>query len=164
MDEALEERAEAGGGGAGGAAAGAVLAGFPVVIETAVAWGEMDALGHVNNVVYFRWFESGRIAYLDRIGFLGGGPGSAVGPILAETRCRFRRPLHWPDVVRIGARAVAVEEDRFTMEYRVVGLSAGVVAAEGSGVVVSYDYGANRKAALPAAVRAAIERVEGSDR
>ena len=149
-----------GGGGAPDAAAGGLLAGFPVVVEAAVAWGEMDALGHVNNAVYFRWFESARIAYLDRIGFLGSGV--AVGPILAETRCRFRRPLHWPDVVRVGARALTVEADRFTMEYRVVGLSAGVVAAEGSGVVVSYDYAGGRKVELPASVRAAIERVEGA--
>lgn len=158
MDDGMEGPVGTGGGDG---AAGALLAGFPLVIEAPVAWGEMDALGHVNNVVYFRWFESGRMAYLERIGFVGSVAG--VGPILAETRCRFRRPLHWPDVVRIGARALTVEEDRFTMEYRVVGEATGAVAAEGSGVVVSYDYGAGRKVALPAAVRAAIQRVEGAE-
>ena len=39
------------------------VADYPVVIETPVAWGEMDAYGHVNNIVYFRYFESARIAY-----------------------------------------------------------------------------------------------------
>ncbi len=130
---------------------------FPVTIEAPVAWGEMDALGHVNNAVYFRWFESARIAYLDRIGFLG----DVVGPILARTECRFRRPLHWPETVRIGARTLAVGPDRFTMEYRIVAVSTGEVAAEGTGEVVSYDYETGRKAPLPEAVRIAIEQLEG---
>lgn len=46
------------------------LEGFPVVIELPVVWGEMDAFAHVNNVVYFRYFESARIAYLERINCL----------------------------------------------------------------------------------------------
>ena len=140
----------------------AELADFPVVITVPVAWGEMDAFGHVNNIVYFRWFESARIAYLDAIAFRGGAAG--VGPILASTQCRFRRPLAYPDVVRVGARTTAVKDDRFTMEYRIVSDAAGGVAAEGSGVIVAYDYASAAKAALPAAVRARIGEVERTDR
>ena len=141
----------------------AELAGFPVVITVPVAWGEMDAFGHVNNIVYFRWFESARIAYLDAITFRGDG---SVGPILASTQCRFRRPLAYPDVVHVGARTTDVADDRFTMEYRIVSDVAGGVAAEGGGVIVAYDYASAGKAALPAAVRARIGEVEqrGSER
>ena len=46
----------------------AALAGFPVVVSWPVQWGDQDAFGHVNNTIYFRWFESGRIAYLKRLG------------------------------------------------------------------------------------------------
>lgn len=131
------------------------LTGFPIVLSLPVAWGDMDAYGHVNNTVYFRWFESARIAFLDRIGFRTGPP-TGVGPILASTHCRFRRPLAYPDTVHIGARAGEVGEDRFTMEYRVVSEAAGL-AAEGTGVVVSYDYGRAEKAPIPASVRGAID-------
>ncbi len=48
----------------------ALLPSYPVVVEWDVAWGDMDAYGHVNNVVYFRYFEQARIAYLERIGWL----------------------------------------------------------------------------------------------
>ena len=41
---------------------------WPVTIELPVQWGDMDSFGHVNNVVYLRWFESARIAYGNRIG------------------------------------------------------------------------------------------------
>jgi acyl-CoA thioester hydrolase len=44
------------------------LASCPVIIEIPVAWGEMDALRHVNNIAYFRYFESARIAYFERLG------------------------------------------------------------------------------------------------
>jgi acyl-CoA thioester hydrolase len=138
---------------------GELLAGFPVTIEVPVAWGEMDAFGHVNNIVFFRYFESARMAYLDAIGFRGGDGGP--GPILASTQGRFRRPLEYPDTVHVGARAPEVGPDRFVMEYRVVSRRLGEVAAEGSGVVVSYDYTARRKAPLPDAVAARIRELEG---
>jgi acyl-CoA thioester hydrolase len=136
------------------------LAGFPIVIEVPVAWGEMDAFGHVNNIVFFRYFESARIAYLDAIGFRGDGADKA-GPILASTHCRFRRPLAYPDTVRIGARATDIAADRFTMEYRIVSDRLGDIAADGGGSVVAYDYATGRKATLPAAVRARMEQLAG---
>lgn len=131
--------------------------GYNVVVETPIAWGDMDAFGHVNNTVFFRFFESARIAYLDRINFRGDK--SSPGPILAATHCRFRKPLIYPDDVRIGARVVEVSGDRFTMEYRIID-GRGDVAAEGGGVVVAYDYAAGAKASIPEAVRAAIRSLD----
>jgi acyl-CoA thioester hydrolase len=134
------------------------LHGFPVVIEIPVAWGEMDAFGHVNNIVYFRYFESARIAYLEAIGLRGD---VGVGPILASTHCRFRLPLEYPDSVLAGARVTEVGDDCFTMEYRVVSRRHNAVAAEGGGVVVAYDYAARRKARLPEDVVARIRELGG---
>lgn len=136
------------------------LASFPVTIGVPIAWGDMDAFAHVNNTVYFRWFESARIAYFDHIGFRGGTSHDGVGPILASTQCRFRRPLVYPDAVRVGARVSDVGVDRFTMEYRVVAEATGDVAADGSGVVVAFDYRAGGKTALPAGIRDAIRALE----
>jgi acyl-CoA thioester hydrolase len=144
-----------------GADVEALLEGFPVVVAVPVHWGEMDYFRHVNNTVFFRYFESARIAYLDRIRFREEETQGGVGPILASTHCRFRRPLTYPDTVLVGARATEVAADRFTMEYRLVSRAQGEVAAEGGGVLVSYDYAAGRKAPLPEPVRAAIERLEG---
>jgi acyl-CoA thioester hydrolase len=141
----------------GSPAAGPLLEGFPVVVPVAVAWGEMDAFGHVNNVVYFRYFENARIEYLVRIGF---ADARQVGPILASTHCRFRLPLTYPDQLQVGIRSTDVADDRFTFEYRLVSERHGAVAAEGGGVIVSYDYQGGRKAPLPSSVRRAIEELE----
>ena len=134
-----------------------LLDSYPVVIETDVAWGDMDAFNHVNNTVYFRWFESGRIAYFRQVGFTGN---DAVGPILASTSCRMRIPLAYPDRVAIGARVRDIGDDRFTMEYAVVSRTLKKIAAEGEAVVFSYDHQAKRRAPLPAGVRQRMERLE----
>lgn len=136
------------------------LDGFPVIVELPIAWGDMDYFRHVNNIVFFRYFESARIEYLERIGFRELTEERSVGPILAATDCRFRRPLTWPDTVGVGARVTEVGDDRFTMEYRLVSRKTGEVAAVGGGTLVSFDYAAQRKVPLPESVRRAIEALE----
>lgn len=118
----------------------------------------MDAFGHVNNTVFFRLFESARMAYLDRVRFSGAD--SNLGPILASTHCRFRRAIIYPDVVSVGARVSEISDDRFTMEYCIV-TQDGEVAGEGGGVVVAYDYGSGTKISVPAEVRTAIRELDG---
>jgi len=136
------------------------LALFPVVIELDVAWGEMDAYAHVNNVVYFRYFENARIVYLDRIGWMASKLESGLGPILASTSARYRKPVSYPDHLLVGARISDIQTDRVTFDYRLVSTKLNAVACEGQAVVVSYDYRADQKTAIPEAVRQAIEELE----
>jgi len=130
---------------------------FPVVIDIPVQWGELDAYGHVNNTVFFRYFESARVEYLERCGFLSSYDEQGIGAILHSTSCRFRQPLLYPASVWVGARTVEVKEDRFTMEYVIVCRETGSVIAEGEGVVVSFDYEARKKVPLPPKVMKGIE-------
>ena len=141
-----------------------LLEAYPVVIEIPVAWGEMDSLLHVNNVVYFRYFESARMAYFERIGVWQHMGETGVAPILASTQCRFRLPLTYPDTVSVGARVSEVGDDRFTMKYVVVSHVQGRIAAEGEGLLVSYDYRGLKKAPLPEETRARIQVLEGGAR
>ncbi|MCH7716432.1 MAG: acyl-CoA thioesterase [Gemmatimonadetes bacterium] len=136
-----------------------LLSGFPVVIELPIQWGEMDAYGHVNNTVFFRFFESARIAFLDRCGFLAAHGELEVGAILHSTACRFRRPLFYPDTISVGARASEVLTDRFIMEYKIVSHSQDEVVAEGTGTVVSFDYNTRSKTDLPEMVREGLARL-----
>ena len=139
-----------------------LLEAYPVVIETPVAWGEMDSLRHVNNIVYFRYFESARMAYFDRVGFWAYMDETGVGPILASTRCKFILPLTYPDTVSVGARVSEIKDDRFVMSYAIVSHNHARLAAEGEGLIVSYDYRALTKAPLPEEIKRRIRDLEGA--
>ena len=134
---------------------------YPVVIEIPVAWGEMDALQHVNNIVYFRYFESVRVAYLEKIDFLGSMAATGIGPILAETRCRYKFPVTFPDTLRVGTRTHRIMADRFFMSYAVASETHGKIAATGEAEVVAFDYRNNVKTGIPDAVRERISMIEG---
>ncbi len=133
---------------------------YAVVIEVPVAWGEMDSLQHVNNIIYFRYFESVRMAYFEAMDFWRYMAETGIGPILASTQCKFRIPLTYPDTVMVGTRVAEVENDRFLMEYVVVSKQYEKVAAEGTGLVVAYDYREKKKAALTDELKARIRKLE----
>ena len=133
-----------------------LLDGFPVVVSIPVQWGEMDAYGHLNNTVFFRYFETARIEFLRLCGFLEAYEELKVGAILHSTSCRFRLALFYPDTIEVGGRATEIGEDRFVMEYRVVSLDQNGIAAEGTGTVVSFDYTDHQKTPIPESVRARL--------
>lgn len=137
-----------------------ILTKYPVVIEIPVVWGEMDAFQHVNNIVYFRYFESVRIAYFEKIKYMDIMQQTGIGPILASTRCKFIFPLSYPDRVYACARAANVESDRFFMEYCIISQNRQKIAAEGEGTIVSFNYQENRKASLPAEIKNRILELE----
>jgi acyl-CoA thioester hydrolase len=143
----------------------AELAQFPAVIRLPVQWGDQDAFGHVNNIVYFRWFESARIAYLERIG-LGEKhsglmtSGENLGPILAAIGCNYRRQIKYPDKVIVAARVTRIGRSSFTMQHMVWSESEQAIAADGDSTVVVFDYAANKPRRVPDEFRALIEKLE----
>ena len=139
-----------------------LLARYPVVLDVPVAWGEMDSLRHVNNIVYFRYFESARIAYFEKLGMWDFMNETGIGPILGSVQCKFKIPLTYPDTVSVGTRIPSIEEDRFVMEYSMVSHKAQAVAAEGEGVIVSYNYRESKKTPLPQQLRQRILALEES--
>ncbi|MCI0380010.1 MAG: acyl-CoA thioesterase, partial [Gemmataceae bacterium] len=87
-----------------------LLAGYPVIITQPVVWGDMDAYQHVNNTVYFRYFENARLEYFRRLDWFTFERETGIGPILQATHARFRIALAYPDSVSIGARLTSIEE------------------------------------------------------
>lgn len=133
---------------------------FPVVITVPILWGDMDAMQHVNNTVYLKHFEHGRMAYFDRIQVDQVIKSTGIGPILAETTCRFRIPLTYPDQVSIGTRVTELGDDRLTMEHRVVSRNHKKIAADGNGKVVAFDYRNGVKSRFTEAFKQAIASLE----
>ena len=137
-----------------------LLEGYSVVIEIPIAWCEMDSFQHVNNAAYFRYFESARIRYSEKLGLYKQKDETGIGPILGSTSCKYRLPLTYPDTVSVGTKIIDIAEDRFTMKYVVVSHKHQKIAAEGDGVVVMYDYREGKKTAIPEEIRKRILAME----
>ncbi len=134
---------------------------YPVRVEQEVAWGEQDKLGHVNNTVYFRYFENARIAQFERLGLQFPEPGGhGCGPILATTHCDFLRPIHFPDRLRTEIGISKLGKSSFVQLYRIFSCSQQEVVAKGSSVSVYYDYATGKSAPIPDELRQAIVELE----
>jgi acyl-CoA thioester hydrolase len=138
------------------------MRGFPLALEIPVQWGDLDALRHVNNARYFTWFESARIAYIQRIGAASGvGVGGEIGPILASVTCDYLRPVTFPATVRVGARVSEVGNSSLRMEYGVERVDApDEPSARGTSVIVLVRYATLEKVRVPDEARAAIAALE----
>jgi acyl-CoA thioester hydrolase len=134
---------------------------WPVTVELPVQWGEMDAFGHVNNVVYLRWFESARIAYFERAGVMLEMPG--VGPILARQEIDYRLPLQYPDRLLVSATVSKFGKTSFTMALRMRSHRHDrSIAAESVAVIVMLDYRKGAKVAVPEELKKRIESLEAT--
>lgn len=132
---------------------------FPVQVRFPIAWGEMDAFDHVNNVTFYRYFENARMKYFDEVGFLDLKAKTGIAPVLAETSCKYMQSLTYPDNLVVGARVRSVGQTSFTMEYLIVSEKVGA-AAFGVGVLVMYDFNTSQKINVPAEIKTAIKELE----
>ena len=136
---------------------------WPVTIELPIQWGDMDSFGHVNNVMYLRWFESARIAYFQAAGILARMETERIGPILARSTIDYRIALQYPDEVRVAATVTKLGTTSFTMALRLRSRANDRnIAAEGENVIVMIDYRTQRKVPLWDSLRAGIEGFEAS--
>lgn len=131
---------------------------FPVTLPIDIAWGEQDAFGHLNNVAYLRYFESVRMHFLERTGILRSHAEQGIGVILASTQCDFLRPVHWPARLLASTGCTAIGNTSFTLTYRLED-EQGQLVAQGTSVLVMYDYRAGHKVSVPPPIREAIELI-----
>ena len=121
-----------------------------------VAWGEMDALGHVNNVRYIAWAETARIAFFEKLGMTTRAQ-DPIGPILARVENDYLEPVEYPARVTVGVRPERVGNTSLTLAHAIwhAGQPERVVA-RGRAVVVLINYATNEKVRVPDGLRAAL--------
>jgi acyl-CoA thioester hydrolase len=119
-----------------------------------VRFGDLDAMRHLNNVVFLRYFETARIGYLrhlvpehDPAGPEAGG----FGLIFAECHIAYRSPVHFDESLEVHCGIADVRRSSFSVTFAMrVGER---LAAEGDGVLVGFDYVAQKAQPLPEALR-----------
>ncbi|MCE2794805.1 MAG: acyl-CoA thioesterase [Planctomyces sp.] len=135
-----------------------LLRGYHTVTRLPVQWGDQDAFGHVNNVVYFRWLESARIDLLAACPSGVGMTNAGLGPIVASLTCDYRRQLRFPDEVSVGSRVGKLGNTSVELEHVVVSRMQGQVVATARCVVVVFNYQLQRPTRIPDDLRRAFER------
>jgi len=133
---------------------------FPVVLSQDLVWGDMDAFQHINNTVYFRYFEDARISYFEKANLIKYREETQLGPILASTNCNFRVPLAFPDTIQIAASVEKIRSKTFKMKYVIYSERLDRVAADGEGLIVFYDYQNGQSCEIPEPVLAAIHHIQ----
>lgn len=132
------------------------LSQFPVVHEQKVAWGDMDAFGHVNNVMYYRYIESARICYFEHLNLLG----RDVNTVVASSQCKYIKPVFYPDTLSVGACVVELRNSAMRMEYSLYSHAQAQVVATGEAVVVFVDQVQMNKTLIPNDIRESIIQLE----
>ena len=124
-------------------------------IDLPIRWGDMDAMGHVNNTVYFRYLEEARIRWFDTAGFRS-DPRSE-GPVIVNAHCSFIRELRYPGVVRCRLYAGPAGRSSFDT-FAVMSRTDDpeTVYAEGGARVVWVDYRNRKSTPLSEVARRAI--------
>ncbi|MHA1941834.1 MAG: acyl-CoA thioesterase [Candidatus Hodarchaeales archaeon] len=126
-----------------------LLEDFPVIEEIPVRWGDMDARGHVNNTLYYRYFESSRIALFRFFNIYQEPTDVRIGPILSFQSCYYKAPLVYPDNVFVGAKVTNIEGSKIIIKHLLSSKKLKRIAAEGEAHIIWYDYENQKRAIIP---------------
>lgn len=124
--------------------------------EIPVRWGDMDAMGHVNNTVYFRYMEQVRVDAFEAVPFHVDQENG--GPIIVQTSCTFKMPLKHPDTVLVRLGISRIGRSSVETSYQICSMSKnGAVVAEGAATVVWIDMASERPMPVPESIRQYFE-------
>ena len=118
-------------------------------------WSDNDVYGHVNNVVYYSWFDSAVNAYLIEKGALDIHQGSTIG-LVVETQCNYFAPLAFPQAVQAGIRVAKLGRSSVRYEIGIFG-EGEFTAAKGHFIHVYVDQITRKPVALPPALKTVLE-------
>ncbi len=132
---------------------------YRAFVPITTRWADNDVYGHVNNVVYYAWFDTAVNGYLIEQGALDIHAGSSIG-LVVETQCHYFSPIAFPQRVSAGIRVAHVGTSSVRYELGLFADDEQRCAAEGHFVHVYVDRATRRPQALPAALAAALERIK----
>jgi acyl-CoA thioester hydrolase len=131
-------------------------AGYPHAQRITTRWMDNDAYGHVNNVVYYSYFDTVVNTLLIRSGALDIEKSPVIG-LVVETRCEYFAPLTYPEEVTAGLRVAHLGRSSVKYEIALFGEGAETAAAQGHFVHVYVDRATRKPTELPSALRAVLQ-------
>jgi acyl-CoA thioester hydrolase len=122
-----------------------------------VRFGDLDAMQHMNNVEFLRFFETARIDYLRQLSPEHAPTGGRFGFIFAECHIAYRAPAHYDELIRTYVWPSELKRSSLKLGFEMRAEGDGRLVAEGWGTLVGYDYEAGRPQPVPDALRELVE-------
>jgi acyl-CoA thioester hydrolase len=125
-----------------------------------IVWGDMDSMNHVNNTKYFYYCETARIEFIKLLFPNFGIHASSqmkTGLALAETSCRFKVPVTYPDTLLIGTTVSAIDENQFWVKHLMYSDKLGLIAAEAKARMVHFDFEKGKRLAFDSGLLALLQ-------
>lgn len=134
----------------------ALRSAYKVFRSIGTRWMDNDAYGHVNNVVYYSWFDTAVNAYLIEHGVLDIEQGETIGLVI-ETQCNYFSPLAFPQIVEAGIRVARLGASSVRYEVGLFAQDAPLTAARGHFIHVYVDKQSRRPTPLPLTLKSVLE-------
>lgn len=132
---------------------------FPVKLKIRIDWSELDYFGHVNNVAFFKYIQSARVNYWDQIGLRESHIKTNIGPMLASSKCDFKKPLLFPGEITIQTKTAFIKNTSFCFIHQIID-AQNEIAAEAQDIMVMFDFNKNEKTVFPEELRRKIGEIE----
>ncbi|HUQ00066.1 MAG TPA: thioesterase family protein [Aeromicrobium sp.] len=134
------------------------IADYPHVVDVTTRWNDNDPYGHVNNAIFYEYFDSVANAYLIEAGGLDIHGSDVIG-LVVESGCRYHAPVEYPAVLRVGLRVGRLGDRSVTYELAVFTADGDDAVVNGYFSHVFVDRETRRPTAMPADIRTALERL-----
>ena len=128
-------------------------------LELRIDWGELDVLGHVNNLQIMKYVQAARVNHLEKVGISQLHAKQNVGAILASIHTQFLKPLFYPGNVTVFSRVEYIKTSSFKIHYEIYN-DKNELAAEAQDILVLYDFDRKHKLAIPSDLRKKFEEIE----
>jgi acyl-CoA thioester hydrolase len=130
-----------------------------------VRYGDLDPQGHVNNATYLTYFEQARVGYLTQLGLFSRDQSfSEIGVIIADIHIRFLAPLYWGTSIKVGVRTSRIGGKSLGVEQCIRAADSDHLFADGTVVLVAYDYSKHVTIPVPPRWRQTIQQFENDPR
>lgn len=131
---------------------------YPVIHTQNIEWGDMDAFGHVNNVVYYRYIENARIHYFDVLNIFE----YDLFSVVASSQCKYLKPVFYPDILKIATRIDEMRQTAIRMHYALYSEKQDQIVATAEAVIVFVGKKEMNKTLIPNQMRESIIGLEQS--
>ena len=125
---------------------------YKLSLELRIDWSDLDTYQHVNNVMFMKYQQSGRVNFWEQSGLYKLHTETNKGPMLVSTHCDFRKPLFYPGKAIVKTKVAFIRNTSFGLDHLILN-DKMEICAEGHDVAVCYDFDKNETFLIPGELR-----------